>query len=145
MNTWILVADSRKAKIFEATKKNSGLTELAGFIHPHAESKLGDNPNGRAIGGHGGTRHGMEPQTLPKQVEVKEFAADLARYLEKEFSVHHFSELILVASPEFLGAVRGALNRNLQGAITHSINKDLTQSSPAELMSYVKDQLFSLH
>ena len=144
MKAWILVADSRRAKIFEMIGKFAGMVEVADFIYPHVDTEPGGNPAARVVTGRAGTRHGMEPRALPKEHEVKEFAAGLASYLDKQFSIHAFSELVLVASPEFLGAVRGALHGNLQAAVTHSINKDLTRCTPAEIMEQVKGKWSNL-
>lgn len=139
MNSWLLVANSRRGKIFSIADARGELTELADFVHP-APSRLGDNPTGHISAAARGTRHGMEPATLPKEKEVHEFAAELAQYLEREFSQQHFSKLTLAAAPEFLGELRATLPENIRAAVTVSINKDLLSYSAAELSTYLREQ-----
>jgi len=135
MNSLILVADAGRAKFFSAVDKKYELTEVADFIHPVADH---DNPTGHAVAGRSGTRHGMEPQMLPKEHDLKAFAAELAEYAGKQFVEHGYAELALVAPPEFLGALRKTLHADLQKIIGHTINKDLTHCSPGELSSALK-------
>jgi protein required for attachment to host cells len=120
--------------------RHGELTELEGFIHPVAKPQAGDNPSARAVAGHSGTRHGLAPSTLPKEQEQKEFARELAHFIGTEFHRHKFAELMLAAPPEFLGALRGALDRDVQAVVSRSINKDLTHSSIEELRRQVIDR-----
>ena len=138
MNNWLLVANSRHAKIFSVTGAHYELAELADFAHPVA-SQRGDNPTGHISASSKGTSHGMEPQTLPKEKEVQAFAVELAQYLQSEFSQRHFSELTLAAAPEFLGELRSALTEKVR-AVAKAINKDLTACSDAELSTYLREQ-----
>lgn len=138
MNNWLLVANSRQAKIFSVTGTHYELNELANFVYP-VEGRHGDNPAGHISAASKGTRHGMEPRTLPKEKETQAFAAELAQYLQREFSQRHFSELTLAAAPEFLGELHSALTERVR-AVAKTINKDLTACSDAELSTYLHEQ-----
>jgi len=138
MSNWLLVANSRRAKIFSVSGAHYELTELADFAHS-VESRRGANPSGHIAAASKGTRHGMEPQTLPKEKEAQAFALELAQYLQSEFAQRHFSELTLAAAPEFLGELRSALTEKVR-AVAKAIKKDLTACSDAELSNYLREQ-----
>lgn len=139
MTSWVLVADSRRAKLFNIEDARCTLSEVADFTHPVA-SQHGDNPAGHTFGASTGTRHGLEPATLPQEKEVRAFAVELAKYLQHEFSQQHFSKLILVAAPEFLGELRAALSDSLRAAVSASIAKDLLSYADADLSNYLRSQ-----
>ncbi|HSB96078.1 MAG TPA: host attachment protein [Spongiibacteraceae bacterium] len=136
MTSLILVADAGRAKFFSAADKHYELTELADFVHPVA---VQDNPGGGTVAGHSGTRHGLEPRTLPKEHDLKAFAAELAKYVEEQFAKRDYSDLTLAAPPEFLGALRNALHRNTQKIVGRTIDKDLTHCTSAELSRALKE------
>lgn len=138
-NTWILVADSRRARVFSKGDEHDDLAEVADFSHP-LEANEGDNPKGHVFAARSGTRHGMEPATLPKEKERHAFAAELSRYLQNEFSQRRYSKLLLVAAPEFLGDMRNALTDNLNAHVVGSIAKDLVACSTNEISNYVNVQ-----
>lgn len=139
MTRWVLVADSRRARVFSCDDAKFALNEVADLAHPLA-SQQGDNPTGRIFAGGSGTRHGMEPATLPKEKELHAFAAQLAHYLQHEFSQQRFSKLILVAAPDFLGEVRAALPDALSAAVSGSVAKDLVACTSAEIANYLNAQ-----
>lgn len=144
MNTWVLVADARKARVFEATDKLHEPVEVAGYTNPNKQAMRGQNPPGHSAGASPGARSTAEPDTTPKEREVQKFAAELSDALEHYRAAHRFEQLILVAPPDFLGTLRGALSPSLQKTVAHSINKDLTVCAPAQLLEYVRDHLSSL-
>jgi len=148
MTSWLLVANSRHAKVYEIESARYELKELADFAHP-APAKHGSNPGGSVFASRNGarqagTRHGQEPQTSPKTKETQTFAADLAHYLEDELAHRHFSELTLAASPELLGELRMALPDGVRKLVKQSLDKDLTAYSDSQLTNYLREK-FTLH
>lgn len=136
MKTWVVVADNRKARVFSAVDNFSSLKEECDFIHPR-ESGDG-NPHSRGGDGLGGSRHGLEPRTLPHEADIKSFAHELAQFLDLSLQEKRYGDLVLVAGPQLLGELRNALDKKVSASIRRSINKDLGQCSPAEVADYLQ-------
>ncbi len=143
MTSWLLVADSRHAKIFTIEDARFALIEVADFKHPLANQR-GGNPAGHVFAAASGTRHGLEPATLSKEKDVHAFAVELGQYLQHEFSQRHFSKLTVAAAPEFLGELRATLPENVRSSIATTIDKNLLLYSDAELTTYLREYM-SLH
>ena len=62
MANWVLVADSRRARVFAIEDKHFALSEVADFAYLEG-SRRGDNPTGHIFAGATGTRHGPESPT----------------------------------------------------------------------------------
>ncbi|MFT3931095.1 MAG: host attachment protein [Spongiibacteraceae bacterium] len=137
-NTWILVADSRRARVF-AGDEHSEWAEVADFSHPQ-KANAGDNPKGHIFAAKSGTRHGMESATSPREKEQHAFAAELSHYLQSEYSQQRFAKLVLVAAPEFLGELRNALTDTVHAHVAGSIAKDLVACTIHEISNYVTAQ-----
>lgn len=137
--TWVLVADSHFAKIFEVldarvwtlqdTLKGDSLSD------PNATSNFGPKASE-----HKGALH-AHGEAVPKETQERRFAHLLTRVLEKGHGTHAFNQLVLVAPPKLLGDLRENLNRGLQSAVVSTVNKDCTHSTVEELMALVGPML----
>src|SRR5690606_7149341 len=67
---------------------------------------------------------------------VKLFAREVGRYLDKARQAHRFEQLILVAPPKFLGALRKALDKEVEKLVTEEIPKDLSWFNARDLQAY---------
>jgi protein required for attachment to host cells len=54
-------------------------------------------------------------------------------YLEKAHQQGKFGELCIVAAPEFLGEIRGVMNKSLHGTVKLEIDKDYSHADAREL------------
>lgn len=130
MNSWILVADSAHARLFNAETTKSALSEIESMIHPEAqqhEQKLTSDLPGSQAGGATGSHHSVGGKTEPKEYEAVKFARDLCQYLEAAHHAKKFSHLIVVAAPTFLGHLRKEMNSNVTKVITLEIDKDIVE------------------
>lgn len=137
--TWILVADSSRARIFSTDSPSSPLEEREGFSH--AESRLHDReitadlPGRIKESGIGG--HAFEQKTDPKKQEAINFAHSLAHHLEAGSNANQFEQLMIVADPSFLGLLRDELSEQLKKKVSFELNKDLTTHSVAEIQAHL--------
>ena len=103
--TWVLVADSSAARIFNAGSPTGSLDEIASYAHAegrmHERDMRTDEP-GMTKDSAGYAKHGMEPKVKPKEQEAITFARFLADRLESARSKNEIGRIILVAPPEFL-------------------------------------------
>ncbi len=76
MDTWILVADEGRARLFAGTTTNGELKELASFAHPeahHPEAAARDHLP-RVQERASSARHAIEPRITAEQKQAEEFA-----------------------------------------------------------------------
>lgn len=137
--TWVLVADSSKAKFFKSSGKLDDLQEVADLVHSesrmHEQQVSSDLPGSNAGGG--GSRHGFESQTGIKEHEAVNFAHEIDAQLEIGRNNGQFSKLVVVSAPAFLGVLRKNISSNISKLITSEINKDLVKLSTEEIRNHL--------
>jgi protein required for attachment to host cells len=136
MTTWILVADSSRARCFAAEHPNSPLDELSDSIYPqarlHDAALTTDTDNrGRSPKGHGSHGAGDHP---PIKEELREaFAGSLCQQLERQHRRGAFQKLYMVAPPTFLGVLRRTRGQELDQVLAGELAKDVCHRTPAEI------------
>lgn len=144
--TWILVADSTRARIFTADTPVSPLEEIEDFSHTegrlHDREMTSDLP-GR-IKSSGGGRHALEQPTDPKKHETDIFAHHVAQYLEDAHNANRFEQLLIVAGPSFLGLLRNQLSEQIKKLVRFELDKDITMLSAAEIRQHLPEYLPNL-
>jgi len=129
--TWIVLAESARARIFTLTEPGAKLRERTALSHPESrmhDRELTSDLPGRAFDSHGQGRHGMEQRHDPKEHEARTFAADVAREIERVRRDEPFDGLALVAPPKFLGLLRSELDEGVQELVVAEIGKNLVES-----------------
>jgi len=138
--TWILVAESSRAKLYAADSLREPLFELEDLVHPagrmHEGDLVSDRPgsDGGSVG-HG--RHVIDDRTSAREHERTEFAKQLADRLEAGCNADAFDRLVLIAPPTFLGLLRDKLTKRVMDRVAEQIDKNLVQQ-PATV---VREQL----
>ena len=138
--TWVVAAESGRARIFLLENRVAPLKEIDELSNPvaraHERDLTSDRP-GRAFDSAGQGRHSMEPQVEPKQQEAIAFAKKINERLEQGRTKGDFEELILIAPPEFLGILRHNINGNTAKHVTKTIAKHLVQKDETEIRKYL--------
>ena len=137
MDTRVIVADNARARIFSSHSVIKHLEEIEGFAHPEARlsnRELVRDTSGKSVDQHGS----LDPATSPNDHEEQDFARLLGKHLKDLHNQQHFDQLILIASPKFLGVLRKALPGPLDQLVTRSIDKDLTTASVEQIIDYIK-------
>ena len=105
--TWIVAADESRARVLQVARPERRLDEIENLL----------NPEGR--------------------LQHRELQSDaVGRYLEKARVEHRFDELVLVAPPRFLGALRKELDKEVAKLVKDELPKDLSWFNARELESY---------
>jgi protein required for attachment to host cells len=120
-NALILVADGGKAMLLRNTAATGAEISL------REESRV--TPESSAQGPSGSR---PEDQS-PGQTDEATFAKQLPQSLNVMKQKNSFDSLILVADPQTLGQIRGALHKTVEGAVIKSMSKDLTNHSLDEI------------
>lgn len=144
MSTWVLVADSSRARIFESETPSSPLIELETLAHPegrqHDRDITSDLP-GRNADSSGVGHHAMSNETDPKKHEAANFAKRIAQHLEQARTANKLHKLIIVAAPSFLGQIRDQLNNQVSKLITMELDKNLVQHEVNDIRSHLPEFL----
>jgi len=144
--TWILVADSTRARIFTADTPASPLEEIEDFSHVegrlHDREMTSDLPGKTKSAGAGG--HTFEQPTDPKKHEAEAFAHRVTQYLEDAHNANRFEQLLIVASPAFLGLLRNHLPEQIKKLVCFELDKDITMQSAADIRQHLPQFLPNL-
>jgi len=117
--TWVLVGDGSHARLFEVNEATKAWSLLRRVDREHSREKT-DRPDSHEDGG----EHA--------------FARQLAAELETGRQGGKFARLVLVASPKFLGQLRGELKAPLAACVVKSHDHDFTQVADDELPGRVE-------
>jgi protein required for attachment to host cells len=144
--TWILVADTTRARIFTAETSSSPLEEIEDLSH--SKSRLHDREITSDLPGKiksvGGGGHAFEQPTDPKKYEAEAFADTIADYLEKAHNANRFEQLLIVAGPSFLGLLRSNLPEQIKKTVRFELDKEITTLSAADIRQHLPQFLQNL-
>jgi protein required for attachment to host cells len=144
--TWILVADAGRARILERQGEGGRkeLKTIEGATFSHELPKTSDVVRDRlprTFESVGATRHAIGPDVDPHRKEKRNFANELADWLDAELVKKSFDRLVVVAPAQMMGDLRSALTPAvLERASTDAI-LDLTKVPDAEIASHLDDFL----
>ncbi len=143
--TWVLVADTSRARIFEADKPRGPLSEVETLVHTesrlHEQDLTSDRRPGRNSGGNGGSGHSMGHEEDPKRQEGIRFAKHVSQYLDSAHNERRFERLYVVAAPSFLGDLRHNIGKPVAGAINGEIPKNVTRLSAGDIRQHLPERL----
>lgn len=140
--TWVIAAESSRARIFAAENRVGPLNELEDLAHAESRARdqeLVSDKAGRGFDGVVEGRHGMEKQSDAKHHEAVVFARRIAERIESGRSRGEFAQLVLIAAPEFLGILRQQLSNHASRMISKTVDKNLVQRQEGEIRAYVFD------
>ncbi len=144
--TWILVADSSRARIFTA-EKSSSINEIEDLAHPegrlHEQDLTSDLP-GKDTDKVGSGKHSFQDQVEPKQQEAINFAKRIARHLDESYSDNKFEQLMVVAAPSFLGTLRHQFSDEISQRICFELDKNITMHSVDDIRKHLPEHFPSL-
>lgn len=133
MILWIVIADGAGARIAEVRRLNDSPRLIHAIANPNSRAKAMDLVTDK--------RGPLGPTTEPKKLEAEEFARHLAAFLQKEFDVHHFESLAILAPAHFLGLLRAGLPAELEKAVVFEQSKELTYVQDSQLPSHLTEAI----
>lgn len=138
--TWVLVADSSRAKLFAAGKALGALEEIESFSHPESRARTQDLTSDR----HGqAPRNGpsMDYDVEPKRQEALVFAKELSEKLRSGRTQGKYNKLYIAAAPGFLGLLREKLDSHTSQLVAAEVNKDLTLLDAIDIRRHLPERL----
>lgn len=137
--TWVVLANTRTAKVLAHHGPGKGLTPVRGKTWNAPDASL---PRDKAGVGHsiGGPAVSAVAQTHPQNLVDMRFAKDVVGHMSKAHLEKQFDRLILLAGPHMLGLLRANLDAALRAVLLGEIPKDLSNQP----LSDVENQLGEL-
>ena len=132
----IIVADSARARLFDADPKTRTIAEIGALVHPESREKdldLTTDKGGRTFDSAGEGRHAMSPHTSAHKLEADVFARELADHLHAARLAGEFKRVDVAAPPAFLGLLRKHLDDDVRDCIDKTLDKNLVHETPAEI------------
>ena len=145
-NIWVLISESSRATVYSMASREADLEEVQCFSNTAArqhEQELTSDLPGKGFDGKGGGQHALTSKAGKKQGEAVDFAKTLCDTLEHGRQQNQYSQLVLCASPHFLGLIRQHLSVPTSRCVTAEIDKNLVKASTEEIRQHVHDKLFS--
>jgi len=146
-NTWIVLANSARARVFEREAQNGHLIELLDLVHPQSREKaseLTSDHEGHAQKAHGDPGHAgtaFEPHTTPHRKEQAAFAAEISRHLEVAATAGRYGDVALIASDPFLGELKAQLGSATRRFLGATVAHDFTTFAGPDLNRRVTEAL----
>ncbi len=158
--TWVIAADSNRARIFELAEGNK-LREIEDMYNPEGRLMEGEQVSdaegsfaqggpvrgggstgpgvaGAAIGGSRGQGSTGEPQENWREHDVNMFSKQLVRYLDKARNDHRFDKLCVIAPPRFLGLIRQNMNKEVAKMVEEEFPKEITSLDTRNVEQYLQ-------
>jgi protein required for attachment to host cells len=145
--TWIIAADDSRARVLQVAGPDR-LDEIDDLVNPSGraqdrELQTDAEPrfNGHGGVGKAGSRRTGGPASDREaqgavENSVRSFAREVGRYLERARQGRRFEQLVLVAPPKFLGALRKELGKEVGKLVADELPKDLSWFNERELERY---------
>ena len=144
VTTWVLVADSSHARVFENTGPGTGLAPVPeGSMERQSrpDREIASDRPGRSFDSHGQGRHAMAYGTDPAEHEKREFARVVAVWIDDAAQSGKFDRLVVVAAPKTLGDLRSMLSPAAQKRLACDLDKDLTASDASEIIDALSNKI----
>lgn len=140
--TWILVADSSRARIFEARGALRDVHEIEEFVHPEGRAHNRDlktDASGRYFGkGEQTQGHTATTKVEPQEHEAELFAKQLTDHLDKARTTQRFESLHLIAPPKFLGLLRRHMRKETQNLVAATLTKEVAWLDERSIAEYIR-------
>lgn len=141
---WVLISESSRAAIYSMATRTAGLEEVECFSNSAArlhERELTSDLPGKGFHGKDGGQHALTSRSSKKDSEALNFAKTLCDALEDGRVQGRYKELVLCASPHFLGVIRHNLTEATRRCIVAELDKNLVKATREEIRRQVHDML----
>jgi protein required for attachment to host cells len=138
--TWVVVAESSRARIFSLEKVKGPMDEILTLDNPDSrahEQELTSDLPGRAFDSNGQGRHAIGTSVEPKQQETIVFAKQIAEHLDTHRKSGDYQKLVIFAAPAFLGLLRENMSDPTNRLVVHESNKNLAQLSVDKIREHI--------
>lgn len=147
-STWIVAANAGRARIFSQHQTGARPEEISDMVNTAVRLRTADTETD-SLGQRAASRSrhsvgaptqpsGYEPNKSPAEHQTEIFARAVADFLRQAHLEGRYRQLVLAASPEFLGVLRRMLDPQLHACVRDEINKDYTSLRADELQQQIR-------
>lgn len=137
VETLVLIANEREARLMVNLGPNKGLTEHLRFDTAR-NVEYADQP-GREQAGPGTAGHAFEPPTSLREQNRTAFADDVLAMTRDLWGRGNFTRFVMAAPPKMLGELRKQLDGPLKTALAGDLDKDIVGVAAADLPRHFHD------
>lgn len=160
--TWFITANASRARFFAQTEPAAPWREVEDMVNPASRLRATETetdkfgPTAAGKSGHsigspqgaglahnasvGAPNKTYQPARTPAEQEAEEFARDISTYLAQAHLQGRYTDLVISASPQFLGSLRSCLDPHVASLVKLELNKDYTQSDAQQLREQLQAQ-----
>src|SRR5688500_7012903 len=127
-NTWIVAADASRARVLQVAGPER-LVEVDNLLNPEGRlqnREVNTDAAGRFSGPDRPGGHASDDESRTLDHLDEQFAKRVGDYLDKARTQHRYDELVLIAPPKFLGALRKELGKEVEKLVADEVPKDLS-------------------
>lgn len=138
---WVINSNTNTCQIYQYNKHPEELALLKELSHPvnklkKSEYFTSDKPGRYQSGTHA---HGAYSQRSdPKEVEIENFAREIAQELNRGRNSHEYKNLIIIAEPHMSGLLSRHLDKHVKELVSNEIQKDVVHLAHRELLDFIK-------
>jgi len=140
----VLVADSARARLFDASTPTAPLHELEDLANPVArlhEGDLADEQDGVRYRGATTSAADAYGGSGMRDHRVEEFAAAVCDHLADAVRRTDAERVYIVAEPQFLGLLRARMDQPLRKRVAKEISKSIAGKAPHEIRAALPERL----
>lgn len=140
---WVLVGENSRAIIYSMASRTAELVEIHCYSRPGArlhERELTSDLPGRVVASDAG-HHSLESRESKKEKQTQDFAKIVCAALDRGCLQNRYEQLVLCASPHFLGLIRQHLGHAANSLVIAAIDKNLVKASGEDVQRHVREAL----
>jgi protein required for attachment to host cells len=139
LETLVLVANEREARLLVNRGPNKGLAEITSFDTAH-NIEYSDR-RGREQAGPNAGRHAMEPPTSLREQNRDSFAEDVLAVANEHWERGSYTRFVMCAPPKMLGELRNRIGGPLKQALAADLDKDIVGVAAEDLPRHFEDTI----
>jgi protein required for attachment to host cells len=140
---WVLVCDAGRGRVFSVSADEPSWDLVESFRNDDVRTKASELVTDREGRGSslGGSAHhnALAPSSSLKEQSERRFVHEVTSFLEREALEHRFHRLLLVAPPQMLGMLKGALSAGLGKRLLKTVDKDFSELSMSDLAERLRE------
>jgi protein required for attachment to host cells len=139
---WVVAANAITCRIYHYDKQPAKLTLIKEIFHPENRLKKEDYLTSDKPGHYKSSesnRGAFAPRSDPKEVEIDNFAREIARELSLGRKTNAYEKLILMTTPHMDGLIFSHVDKHVIKLITNTIQKDPQNFTQGDLLGYIKE------
>jgi protein required for attachment to host cells len=142
--TWILVAETNNARILQADSRIGPLAEFDRLDYSPAHLKIREQVYDFPESGHvsvGQAPPALERPASPRRQAFIGFIEQVADYLDQAFNQGQFSQLIIIAGPEFIDILKKKLSNRAVSVVVMQMDRSMGHHTVEEIRRHLPDHL----